>query len=124
MLTQEEVSDILEEFERQKQKKGANAGGSSEDLRVSLSSSPTKPSLQRASLAAKVGVPNATIFIENDQCDLNNHENNESKPFYVVRRKTSLNKFYFSRLTSINSTATTPMPQLHQMKPKNAKWLI
>lgn len=95
MLTQEEVSDILEEFERQKQKKGANAGGSSEDLRVSLSSSPTKPSLQRASLAAKVGVPNATIFIENDQCDLNNHENNESKPFYVVSTPLLANKFYF-----------------------------
>jgi myosin heavy subunit len=93
-LTQEEVSDILEEFERQKQKKGANAGGSSEDLR-------------RASLAAKVGVPNATIFIENDQCDLNNHENNESKPFYVA---------YFHKLDGDNAYATITPEEAEECK--------
>ena len=40
--------------------------------------------MQRTSLAAKVGIPNVQIFIENKDCDLNNHTDNESKPFYVV----------------------------------------
>ena len=122
MLTREEVSDILEDFEREKQKKGGDMGGSSEDLRVSPFTSPTKLMMQRASLAAKVGVPDATIFVENDQCDLNNHENNESKPFYVVRRKELRNKFYLSRPTSTNSTATTLTRQSPQRKPRSAKW--
>ena len=40
--------------------------------------------MQRTSLAAKAGIPNVQIFIENPDVDLNNHENNDSKPFYAV----------------------------------------
>lgn len=35
-------------------------------------------------MVQKKGNPNVRVFVKNVECDLNNHKNNDSKPFYIV----------------------------------------
>ena len=95
IITVEEIQAIFDEADRLKAKGGGGGGGNSVETRVSILTLPIRQTImsltagfylnQRASMAKKSA--QMKIFFFNTKTNLNNHEDNKSKPYYVVSLK-------------------------------------
>lgn len=73
--------------------------------------------MQRQSLVNKQDQTGYVLFVKNDKCDLNNHENNDSKPFYAVSYP-QINKFqaYFSKIEGENALCSLTEAELKECR--------